>query len=134
LAGGFARWRRQESRLIASFVDRAFHGERVELRAAARRLFDGETLDIETVDRLETRGMFVRWRDGAFHPYRALARCPQLVETLSTNVLTPFTVQLFGAPTVTYDNRTVAWIRRRDAHLFAFSRCSPTGARAVKHC
>jgi hypothetical protein len=127
LGGGFARWRRQESRLIASFVDRAFAAERVELGAAARRLFDGETLDIETIDRLETRGMFVRWRDGAFHPYRALARCPRPIETSSTSVLIPFTVRLFGSPSVTYDNRTVAWIRRRDAHIFAFLALQPNG-------
>jgi hypothetical protein len=127
LAGGFARWRRQESRLIASFVDRAFQAEQVELGAAARRLLDGETLDIETIDRLETRGMFVRWRDGAFHPYRALARCPRLVETRSTNLLIPFTVRLFGSPAVTYDNRTVAWVRRRDAHLFTFLALQPNG-------
>lgn len=127
LSGAFARWRRDESRLIVSFVDRAFASEEPALAIAARRLFDGETLDIETIDRLETRGMFVRWRDGAFHPYRALARCPRLSETPSTNVLVPFTVRLFGAPTVTYDNRTVAWVRRRDAHLFAFLAVQPNG-------
>jgi hypothetical protein len=127
LAGAFGRWRRQESRLIASFVDRTLQTEAAELGAAARRLFDGETLAIDTIDRLETRGMFVRWRDGAFHPYRALTRCPRLVETTSTNVLAPFTVRLFGVPTVTYDNRTVAWIRRRDAHLFAFLAMQPNG-------
>jgi hypothetical protein len=132
LGGAFTRWRRQESRLIASFVDRAFQAEDAELGAAARRLFDGETLDIETIDRLETRGMFVRWRDGAFHPYRALARCPRIVEAPPTNVLAPFTVRLFGAPSVTYDNRTVAWIRRRDAHLFAFLALQPNG-RASRH-
>ncbi len=127
LNGGFDRWRRQESRLIASFVERAFQAEESELGAAARRLFDGETLDIDTIDRLETRGMFVRWRDGGFHPYRALARCPRIVERPSVNVLIPFTVRLFGAPSVTYDNRTVAWIRRRDAHLFAFIALQPGG-------
>jgi hypothetical protein len=62
LAGAFGRWRRQESRLIASFVDRTLQTEAAELGAAARRLFDGETLAIDTIDRLETRGMFVRWR------------------------------------------------------------------------
>src|SRR6202020_848198 len=99
----------------------------LELGAAARRLFDGETLEIETIDRLETRGMFVRWRDGAFHPYRALSRCPRLVETPASNVLSPFGVRLFGVASVTYENRTVAWIRRRDAHLFAFLAMQPSG-------
>ena len=127
LSGAFARWRRQESRLITSFVDRAFQNEALELGAAARRLFDGETLEIETIDRLETRGMFVRWRDGAFHPYRALSRCPRLVDTSPSNVLSPFNVRLFGVPSVTYENRTVAWIRRRDAHLFAFLAMQPSG-------
>lgn len=127
LSGAFARWRRQEARHIANYVDRALHGEDGELGAAARRLFDGETLDIETIDRLETRGMFVRWRDGAFHPYRALARCPRLLDAPPTNVLEPFAVRLFGAPAVSYDNRTVAWVRRRDAHLFAFLALQPNG-------
>ncbi|HEX3469287.1 MAG TPA: hypothetical protein VHT05_14500 [Candidatus Elarobacter sp.] len=127
LSGAFARWRRQEARHIASYVDRALHREDGQLGAAARRLFDGETLEIETIDRLETRGMFVRWRDGAYHPYRALARCPLLLETSPTNVLTPFAVRLFGAPVVSYDNRTVAWVRRRDAQLFAFLALQPNG-------
>jgi two-component SAPR family response regulator len=71
--------------------------------------------------------MFVRWRDGAFHPYRALARCPRPIETSSTSVLIPFAVRLFGSPSVTYDNRMVAWIRRRDAHIFAFLALQPNG-------
>ncbi len=127
LEGAFERWRRGSGRLVRHFVDAALADEEPPLAAAARKLFDGETVDEPTLDRLEARGLFVRWADGAYRPYRAIARVARTAAPAPTRALAPFTVRLFGKNDVRIEGQRVAWFRRRDAQIFAFLALQPQG-------
>lgn len=127
LEGAFDRWRRSNGRLVRRFVDAALADEDPLLAGAARRLFDGETIDEPVLDRLEARGLFVRWADGAFRPYRAIARVARAATPAPVQSLTPFTVRLFGKNDVRIEGQQVAWFRRRDAQIFAFLALQPQG-------
>ncbi len=127
LEGAFERWRRANARLVRQFVDATLADEDPELGAAARKLFDGELLDEATLDRLEQRGLFVRWLEGTFRPYRAIARVSRSAAPQPARALAPFTVRLFGKPDVRIEGQRVAWFRRRDAQIFAFLALQPQG-------
>ena len=123
----FESWRRSSSRLIKRFVDEALADEDPALADAARRVFDGAAVSEPTLDLLEHRGLFVRWTEGSFVPYRAIARLTRAAAPQPTSVLPPFAVTLFGPPEARVDGQRVEWIRRRDAHLFAFIAMQPNG-------
>lgn len=127
LEGAFDRWRRANGRLVRQFVEAALADEEPAIGAAARRLYDGELVDEETLDRLEVRGLFVRWAEGSFRPYRAIARVARAASPQPSRALRPFTVRLFGKPEVRIEGQRVAWFRRRDAQLFAFLALQPNG-------
>ncbi|HZO94066.1 MAG TPA: AAA family ATPase [Candidatus Baltobacteraceae bacterium] len=128
LEGAFERWRRANARLVRQFVDATLADENAELVAAARKLFDGELIDEATLDRLEQRGLFVRWLDGTFRPYRAVARVSRTAAPQpAASALAPFSVRLFGKPDVRIEGQRVAWFRRRDAQIFAFLALQPQG-------
>ncbi len=127
LEGAFERWRRANARLVRQFVDATLADEDPELGVAAHKLFDGELLDEATLDRLEQRGLFVRWLDGTFRPYRAIARVSRSAAPQPARALSPFTVRLFGKPDVRIEGQRVAWFRRRDAQIFAFLALQPQG-------
>jgi hypothetical protein len=129
LDGAFDRWRRASARFMRSFLDDALGDEDPALATAARKLFDGEHADETTLDRLEQRGLFVRWVDGSFRPYRAVARVTRASAPAATpaRALTPFAVRLFGKPDVRIEGQRVAWFRRRDAQIFAFLALQPQG-------
>ena len=127
LEGAFDRWRRANGRLVRQFVDAALANEDDALAAAARKLFDGEAIDETTLDRLEQRGLFVRWLDGAFRPYRAVARATRVPAQQPSRTLAPFAVRLFGRPELRIEGQRVAWFRRRDLQIFAFLALQPQG-------
>lgn len=129
LDGAFDRWRRSSARFMRSFLDDALGDEEPALATAARKLFDGEHVDEATLDRLEQRGLFVRWVDGSFRPYRAVARVTRAgaPPAAPARALTPFAVRLFGKPDVRIEGQRVAWFRRRDAQIFAFLALQPQG-------
>ena len=127
LEGAFERWRRANGRLVRQFVDAALAGEEPGLASCARKLFDGEAVDDAMLDRLEQRGLFVRWVDGAFRPYRAVARVTRVATQQPSRTLAPFTVRLFGRPEVRIEGQRVAWFRRRDLQIFAFLALQPQG-------
>ena len=127
LDGAFDRWRRTNARLMRRFVDDALEGEDPALAAAARKVFDGELADEATLDRLELRGLFVRWIEGSYRPYRAVARVARASSPAPTRALAPFAVRLFGKPEVRIEGQRVAWFRRRDAQIFAFLALQPQG-------
>ena len=127
LEGAFERWRRANGRLVRHFVDAALADEDPLLAAAARKLFDGENVAEATLDRLEARGVFVRWADGAYRPYRAIARVTRAAAPAPARALAPFTVRLFGKNDVRIEGQQVAWFRRRDAQIFAFLALQPQG-------
>ncbi|MDB5072986.1 MAG: regulatory protein LuxR [Candidatus Eremiobacteraeota bacterium] len=129
LDGAFDRWRRSNARFMHRFLDDALAGEDPALATAARKLFDGEHVDEPTLDRLEQRGLFVRWTDGSFRPYRAVARVTRASAPAASppRALTPFAVRLFGKPDVRIEGQRVAWFRRRDAQIFAFLALQPQG-------
>jgi hypothetical protein len=128
LDGAFERWRRGNARLVARFLDSALAGEDPSLAAAARKLFDGEAVEETMCDRLEQRGLFVRWTEGAYRPYRAIARVTRSIAAAQpARALAPFVVRLFGKLEVRVEGQRVAWFRRRDAQLFAFLALQPQG-------
>ncbi len=127
LEGAFDRWRRANGRLVRHFIDAALADEDPVLAVAARKLFDGENVDEPTLDRLEGRGLFVRWADGAYRPYRAIARVTRAAAPAPGRALAPFTVRLFGKNDVRIEGQRVAWFRRRDAQIFAFLALQPQG-------
>jgi len=128
LDGAFERWRRANARLVRQFVDATLADETPELGEAARKLFDGELLEEALLDRLEQRGLFVRWLDGTFRPYRAVARVSRTASPQpAARALSPFSVRLFGKPDVRIEGQRVAWFRRRDAQIFAFLALQPQG-------
>ncbi|HEX3462896.1 MAG TPA: hypothetical protein VHS78_02415, partial [Candidatus Elarobacter sp.] len=127
LDGAFDRWRRTNARFMRRYVDDALADEDPMLAAAARKLYDGELIDESILDRLEQRGLFVRWIDGTYRPYRAVARVTRAVAPAPARALTPFTVRLFGKPDVRMEGQRVAWFRRRDAQIFAFLALQPQG-------
>ncbi len=127
LDGAFDRWRRGNARFLRRFVDEALADEDPMLATAARKLFDGEAVDDGVLDRLEQRGLFVRWSDGSYRPYRAIARATRAAAAAPTRALQPFTVRLFGKSDVRIEGQRVAWFRRRDAQLFAFLALQPQG-------
>jgi two-component SAPR family response regulator len=69
----------------------------------------------------------VRWADGAYRPYRAIARVTRVATLQPSRALVPFTVRLFGKPEVRIEGQRVAWFRRRDAQIFAFLALQPNG-------
>jgi hypothetical protein len=127
LDGAFDRWRRSHARFMSRFIDDALDGEDPALAAAARRLYDGELIDDAILDRLEQRGLFVRWADGSFRPYRAVATVARAATSAPARALPPFAVRLFGKPEVRIEGQRVAWFRRRDAQIFAFLALQPQG-------
>jgi hypothetical protein len=128
LDGAFDRWRRNNARLVARFIDAILAGEDPSLAAAARKLFDGESIDDALCDRLEQRGLFVRWTEGAYRPYRAIARVTRTITPAQpSRALAPFVVRLFGKLEAGIEGQRVAWFRRRDAQLFAFLALQPQG-------
>jgi len=127
LENAFDRWRRSHGRFMRRFIDDALADEDPVLASAARKVFDGENVDETMLDRLEQRGLFVRWADGAYRPYRAVARVTRIASAQPSRALVPFTVRLFGKPEVRIEGQQVAWFRRRDAHLFAFLALQPNG-------
>jgi len=127
LDGAFDRWRRTNARLMRRFIDEALVDEDPALETAARKLFDGELVEETTLDRLEQRGLFVRWIEGSYRPYRAVARVTRASAPAPTRALASFTVRLFGKPDVRIEGQRVAWFRRRDAQIFAFLALQPQG-------
>ena len=127
LDGAFDAWRRGNARFLRRFVDDALADEDPMLATAARKLFDGEAVDENVLDRLEQRGLFVRWTDGSYRPYRAVARATRASTPAPTRALQPFTARLFGKADVRIEGQRVAWFRRRDAQLFAFLALQPQG-------
>lgn len=127
LDGAFDRWRRTNARFMRRYIDEALTGEAPELDAAARKLFDGEQVDDTILDRLEQRGLFVRWAEGSYRPYRAVARVTRASAPAPSRALTPFAVRLFGKADVRIESQRVAWFRRRDAQIFAFLALQPQG-------
>ena len=128
LDGAFDRWRRTNGRFMRRFVDEALADEDPVVADAARKLFDGENVDEIMLDRLEQRGLFVRWADGSFRPYRAIARAARVMTSAQpAQSLVPFAVRLFGKPDVRIEGQRVAWFRRRDAQIFAFLALQPHG-------
>ena len=128
LDGAFDRWRRTNARFMRRYIDDALADEDPVLAAAARKLYDGEQIDESILDRLEQRGLFVRWADGTYRPYRAVARVTRAAApAMPARSLTPFSVRLFGKPDVRMEGQRVAWFRRRDAQIFAFLALQPQG-------
>ncbi len=127
LDGAFDAWRRGNARFLRRFIDDALADEDPMLATGARKLFDGEAIDDALLDRLEQRGLFVRWADGSFRPYRAVARVARAATAAPTRALQPFTARLFGKSDVRIEGQRVAWFRRRDAQLFAFLALQPQG-------
>ncbi len=127
LENAFDRWRRSNGRFMRRFIDDALADEDPVLSAAARKVFDGESVDENLLDRLEQRGLFVRWSEGAYRPYRAIARVTRIATVQPSRALVPFTVRLFGKPEVRIEGQRVAWFRRRDAQIFAFLALQPNG-------
>ncbi len=112
----------------AGFIDDALADEEPVLADAARKLFDGEAVDDAMLDRLEQRGLFVRWIDGSYRPYRAVARATRAATQRRRRArCQPFSVRLFGKSDVRIEGQRVAWFRRRDAQLFAFLALQPQG-------
>jgi hypothetical protein len=83
--------------------------------------------DEATLDRLEQRGLFVRWTDGSYRPYRAVARVARVSAPAPSRALSPFAVHLFGKPDVRIEGQRVAWFRRRDSQIFAYLALQPQG-------
>jgi hypothetical protein len=127
LDGAVEYWQRAHASLIKEFVDTAFADQDPMLAARARRFFDGEMIDDATLDRLESRGMFVQLVDGVCRPYRVIARLARVAAPASTSTLMPFAVELFGAPQVRIDGQRVEWIRRRDGQIFTYLALRPDG-------
>nr|MDQ6944290.1 hypothetical protein [Candidatus Eremiobacteraeota bacterium] len=127
LDGAVEGWQRASAGLIKEFVDVAFAGQDPALAARARRYFDGEAIDDATLDRLEARGMFVQLVDGVCRPYRVIARLARVASPASTSTLSPFAVELFGAPQVRIDGQRVEWIRRRDGQILTYLALRPDG-------
>ena len=127
LDGAFDRWRRANARFVHRFVAAALADADAALAAAARKLYDGELVDETMLDRMEMRGLFVRWTEDGFRPYRAIARIARAAASQPVRTLAPFAVRLFGKFDVRVDGRSVAWFRRRDAQLFAYLALQPQG-------
>jgi hypothetical protein len=127
LDGAFDRWRRSSARFMRRFIDDALAGEEPALATAARRVFDGELADDAMLDRLELRGLFVRWTDNSYRPYRAVARVARASAPAPSRALAPFAVRLFGKTDVRIEGQQVAWFRRRDSQLFAYLALQPQG-------
>jgi hypothetical protein len=129
LATALSAWRGDEARTIASFIDDVLVNEEPELVQVARRALDGDVSADILLERVEARGLFVRWSHGAFHPYRALARLGRtaLPAALPRPALPQLTVRLFGSIDVRIDGQRIEWIRRRDAQLLAFLALQPLG-------
>ena len=71
LGGAFDGWRRSHGRVFRLFLDD--HAAATGDRGFVERLCSGVTVDDpETLARLEQRGLFIRFIDGEFRPYRAV--------------------------------------------------------------
>ena len=127
LDGAFDRWRRGNARFMRRFIDDALADEDAVRRRRRAQILRRRNVDDVMLDRLEQRGLFVRWADGSFRPYRAVARVARASAPAPARALPPFTVRLFGKSDVRIEGQRVAWFRRRDAQIFAFLALQPQG-------
>jgi DNA-binding SARP family transcriptional activator len=85
------------------------------------------------MESLEERGLFVRYRDGEYKPYRVVATLwpnaqPAERERDEEPHVAVMSVRMFGRFETSIGGRPIAWIRRRDAQLMKYLLLRPSGA------
>ena len=134
VAGAYERWRRTSGRHFADYLDdelkRAGETMRAEFHAASGG--NGPAEERERLAKLESRGLFVRFTNGAYRPYR-VARQFDLESgvTVATPVVQDpsalLVVRMFGRFEAEIGGRRIEWIRRREAQIFKYLLLKPDG-------
>ncbi|TAM76094.1 hypothetical protein EPN44_06595 [bacterium] len=120
LSGAFEDWVRRQGRLFSEFIARELEFATERERTAFHRLIAGAQ---SALPELETTGLFVRYDESGYRPYRVVARLcgaePRLAADESVPAL-PMTVKMFGRFEAEIGGRPIPWVRRRDQDLFKY--------------
>ncbi len=129
LSGAFDAWRRSHGRVFRRFLEEeaAATGD----RGFVERLCNGVNVDDhETLAQLEQRGLFIRFIDGEFRPYRAVEAlrrgdAPPAIKHERAAGVELLAIRLFGRFEARIGGRDIAWIRRRDARIMQYLALRP---------
>jgi hypothetical protein len=133
LAGAYDRWRHCGGRHFADYIKSEIDTQDPFLRTAFHVVMNGGKSDNnDYLAALETRGLFVRYIDGEYRPYRVVlqfvAGCVRTATPAPTSSGALLTIRLFGRFQASIGDRPIEWIRRRDAQLFKYLLLLPKGA------
>lgn len=134
LAGAYERWRRGNGRHFAGFIKSELrHLSRTDKERFGLALkSDGTTS--ATLAEFEARGLFVRYDDGVYRPYRVAqqfaAEVLPAAAAKDARQSPLLVVRMFGRFDATIEGTPIAWIRRRDQQLFKYLLLKPDGTAA----
>jgi DNA-binding winged helix-turn-helix (wHTH) protein len=138
LAGAYDRWCKAGGRHFADFIKSEIDAQedfhRIAFQAVMRgnRASEAEAKENEEhLPALEARGLFVRYINGEYRPYRVVLQfVTGNVRTMSApapNTGALLTVRMFGRFQASIGDISIEWIRRRDAQLFKYLLLTPNG-------
>ncbi|TAM59462.1 hypothetical protein EPN52_07660 [bacterium] len=120
LGGAFEDWFRKQGRLFGEFIKRELELSSERERDAFRRLIGGVRTELPG---LESTGLFVRYDESGYHPYRIVARLCGGELGLAAAEGTPappLAVRMFGRFEAEIGGQPIPWVRRRDQDLFKY--------------
>jgi len=137
LAGAYDRWRQCGGRHFADYIKSETDTQNAFLRTAFHAVMNGgKSENDDQLAALESRGLFVRYIDGEYQPYRVvlqfIAGSARATTPPATSSGALLTVRMFGRFQASIGDRPIEWIRRRDAQLFKYLLLLPKGA-ASRH-
>lgn len=137
LAGAYDRWCRCGGRHFADYIKSETQTQDAYLRTAFHTVMNGGKSETDDqLAALETRGLFVRYIDGEYRPYRVVLQFVtgnvRTTTPQSTSSGALLTVRMFGRFQASIGDRPIEWIRRRDAQLFKYLLLLPKGV-ASRH-
>jgi len=132
--GAYERWVAQAARHFSRFITTEVErSSEFDATAFGHLLATSGEDDSSALESLEERGLFVRFTEGTYRPYRVLLQLwPKLVrsqpEQPNAPALPMMSVRMFGRFEASIDDRPVNWIRRRDAQLVKYLLLKPNGS------
>jgi DNA-binding SARP family transcriptional activator len=139
LAGAYDRWCKSGGRHFTDFIKNEIDKQEDSDRSAFQAVMRGGRTQAENEDNLatlESRGLFVRYVNGEYKPYRVVQQFitgnvrAATTPTPATGAL--LMVRMFGRFQASIGDLPIEWIRRRDAQLFKYLLLTPNGV-ASRH-
>ena len=132
LAGGYARWRREEARVVTTIVECAIERAPREGGDALRQVLAGrDAPSLAALRCLRDHGLFVELIDGQPRLNRivaelAVAAQPPL-RAAEGDASAPMRIEMFGRFRMVWGNREVRFARRRDRQIVQYLALLPDG-------